>query len=229
MQLSREEFRSFNEKMSCKYGPDKYYETRVFFIRFAEAVKLYKIKKFLKKNPACTLLDIGCGSCEIASKIAAAFKIGLDLSSYQLQCARKNNPEISFIQADTQNAPFKDNLFNHILITDVIEHVPNPAKVVEELFRISRKNAAVILSVPNDRYIKKWKKILKYLSLHHFFMPEYYLNEGDNDLENKWHLHIFSLKEIKSLLEEYFVVQEIHFIPFKFTPFQHLFILNPQK
>ena len=44
--------------------------------------------------------------------------------------------------------PFKDNTFDYILVDMVLEHLPNPQKVMKELWRISKKNATIKIIVP---------------------------------------------------------------------------------
>jgi SAM-dependent methyltransferase len=44
--------------------------------------------------------------------------------------------------------PFDDNTFDEIVAIDVIEHLPNTIKVMEELYRICQNGAKVIINVP---------------------------------------------------------------------------------
>lgn len=45
--------------------------------------------------------------------------------------------------------PFKDNTFNEIVCNNIIEHVDNVIKVMEELHRISKPNAKIRVQVPS--------------------------------------------------------------------------------
>ena len=44
--------------------------------------------------------------------------------------------------------PFKDNTFDYILVDNVLEHLDDPRKVVEELWRISKPDAIIEVKVP---------------------------------------------------------------------------------
>jgi len=44
--------------------------------------------------------------------------------------------------------PFEDNQFEEILMKDVLEHLPDTIKTFEELYRITKKWAKVIIAVP---------------------------------------------------------------------------------
>jgi SAM-dependent methyltransferase len=47
--------------------------------------------------------------------------------------------------------PFEDDSVDEILMDNVLEHIPNPLKVVEELYRICKNGAKVIIGVPYFR------------------------------------------------------------------------------
>ena len=44
--------------------------------------------------------------------------------------------------------PFKDNTFEEVIAINVLEHLDDTIKVMEEIWRISRNNAKVIIRVP---------------------------------------------------------------------------------
>ncbi len=45
--------------------------------------------------------------------------------------------------------PFHDNEFEEIFLDHVIEHLENPLAVIEELFRIAKNNANIIIKCPH--------------------------------------------------------------------------------
>ncbi len=44
--------------------------------------------------------------------------------------------------------PLEDDRFSYILLDNVLEHLDNPAKVLDELYRISKKNGIIHIIVP---------------------------------------------------------------------------------
>jgi len=54
-------------------------------------------------------------------------------------------PDILF---DIMSAPLKDNLFHSIFFLEVLEHVKNPFKAIEEIKRLLKPGGELILSVP---------------------------------------------------------------------------------
>lgn len=102
--------------------------------------------KFYSKG--FTLLDVGCGNGEylyLAKKIGYNV-IGLDLLENRLQRASRFSKNI--IQGDARNIPFKDDFFEVILCSEVLEHVSNQQKVISEISRVSKLNGRLVLSVP---------------------------------------------------------------------------------
>jgi len=44
--------------------------------------------------------------------------------------------------------PFKDNVFDEVLMDNILEHLPNPQKVMKEIWRICKKDAIIRIIVP---------------------------------------------------------------------------------
>jgi len=47
---------------------------------------------------------------------------------------------------------FENARFNFVILNHVIEHVANPIKVVEELFRVTKQDGYVVLSAPDKQF-----------------------------------------------------------------------------
>lgn len=92
--------------MSNLYGPelsmvfDKIYQG---FIDYEGEYHFYA--KLCQKNKVKSILEIGCGTGNLAPKFSANFKeyIGLDYSEHMLSLARGKFPEGNFIQGDMRN------------------------------------------------------------------------------------------------------------------------------
>jgi len=53
-----------------------------------------------------------------------------------------------FIDADIKNLPFDDNSVDTVILTQVLEHIDEPFKALDEIKRVMKKDAVLILSVP---------------------------------------------------------------------------------
>lgn len=98
------------------------------------------------------VLDVGCGNGEDAfnlSKIARKVT-AFDIEEFQ-EWKKYKNPNLSFEIADAQCMPFKNKIFDGVLLKDVLHHVGKPEKVLKEIDRVTTKGAVIIL-IEANRY-----------------------------------------------------------------------------
>jgi SAM-dependent methyltransferase len=97
-----------------------------------------------------TLLDVGCGEGFVDYCLSLRFpdkKItGVEPDPAALEAARKINPACEYIEADGRDLPFPDGSFDTVVCIEVLEHMDDYRKVMEEIRRVSR--GPCIISVP---------------------------------------------------------------------------------
>lgn len=108
--------------------------------------------KELKKLEIKSVLDIGCGEGFILNKlkeegIGKSWE-GIDYSKEAIEIGKKTHPNLSLKQGSIYDSKFKDNSFDLVVCTEVLEHLKEPKKALKEVIRISNKY--VLLSVPNE-------------------------------------------------------------------------------
>lgn len=120
-----------------------------------------KLKLFLKKFPKLfNFFYIFFGavfvgrSSQYAIRDKAPGSLILNLGS-GVKKIRKDAVNVDFypfdgvdVVADITNLPFVDNSVDAIVNEFVLEHLPNPEKVVEEMFRVMKSGAILYVSVP---------------------------------------------------------------------------------
>lgn len=57
---------------------------------------------------------------------------------------------IEGVRANVERLPFKDSSFDHVLLFETLEHLPNPIATLQEIYRICRKS--LFISIP---YVSK--------------------------------------------------------------------------
>lgn len=133
-----------------------------------------------------TLLDIGCGTGEILSRLyehmPQAEYYGLDLSKNMItQAEKKLHGHALLTQGDSASLPYEDASMDVILCNDSFHHYPLPLIVLHEIYRVLKPNGIFILS---DLYAHPIERFFTNRLIH-------FSHEGD--------AHIYNEKEILSL------------------------------
>lgn len=151
-----------------------------YSLHFVDFYRLNFIKKYLIGN---SILDVGCGKGYFLDIIKNKFKFkGIEINRKKVEYLNKKFKGKNFLLADiNNNLDFKDNEFDTVTCLEVLEHLDNPQKALEELIRVARKR--IILSVPYNQKID-------YILCKH--CAKYTPTTG--------HLHIFNEKIIKSMI-----------------------------
>jgi cyclopropane fatty-acyl-phospholipid synthase-like methyltransferase len=95
-----------------------------------------KLRELLAEVPCGgTLLDVGCGNGVPAMRMIQErhHGVGVDVSSAQLDLARRNVPEATFLHYSIMDAEFAPDSFDAIVSFYAIEHLPREQH--GELFR----------------------------------------------------------------------------------------------
>lgn len=102
------------------------------------------IKKLSSFNPS-SVLDIatGTGDFAIAASILEGVKVvGIDISEGMLEVGRKKiekkglSGRVELIKADSENLPFKDNLFDAAIVGFGVRNFENLKKGLSEIYRV---------------------------------------------------------------------------------------------
>src|SRR5205823_11146714 len=87
------------------------------------------------------ILDVGCGTAEIAPRLARLFPsasyVGIDLEESHLEKARAKNAHLGdrvrFQHGDAMHLPFGDAQFDFAVSRHVLQAVPDARRVLREL------------------------------------------------------------------------------------------------
>ncbi|HOO89394.1 MAG TPA: class I SAM-dependent methyltransferase [Syntrophales bacterium] len=152
--------------------------------------------QILDIHPGDRVLDVGCGTgrhaCEIFRTLGADV-VGVDLNTEDLGKAALtlylmddiNDASWMIARADATKLPFKDNSFDVVICSEVLEHIPENRAAIAELVRVLREGKKLVVSVPR-------------------FLPERICWALSSAYHNEpgGHIRIYKKKELLSLLED---------------------------
>ena len=105
----------------------------------------------LSRMPPGRMLDVGCGTGELASRLAQRgwHVIGLDLCEPMLHRARfKLNGYAGSVRltvADSEHVPFADGAFDVVTCANSFHHYPHHEAVIRELHRVLKPGGELFL------------------------------------------------------------------------------------
>jgi SAM-dependent methyltransferase len=152
--------------------------------------------KTLSNLEFSSLLDVG--GAEGYKAYVAREIFGVEVKNCDIsEEACKRAEEIFGIDsdpADVHNLPYKDNQFDVLICSEVLEHVTDVRKALHELLRVA--GGAIIITVPHEPKKVIESTIRKNLPHGHI---HYFVKESFDFLKKKGY-HIFSKRIINSLL-----------------------------
>lgn len=167
------------------------------------------IRRLAAIKPTDRVLEIGCESgLLLASLPQVAALVGGDISHTALLDARQRftNHERSpaLVQFDAEELlPFHTNGFDLIICSQVLEHTPEPERVIRQISAIADTNTRVVISVPLEGLRLKLKALLAQLNLLRMLLP------GVTPDKCEWHLHSFSRKTLQELCQTAFTIEKV--------------------
>jgi ubiquinone/menaquinone biosynthesis C-methylase UbiE len=154
---------------------------------------------------------------------------GVDISDFILcKAKQKLEGKIHFFQGDVQNLPCKDEVFTHVICSEVLEHLLDPSVSLNEMNRILDPQGVVVISIPNELWINRIKKILIRVGIFNWLLHgkgEY--REMPERMEDEWHLHTYLLETWLNLFKKSFKVTRVKRIPYFWLPLR--FVVHLEK
>src|SRR3989338_5579421 len=116
----------------------------------------YFLSKYLSKlEPGSKVLEVGCGDGYAAHVMSKMFPqlefVAADVSGKFIEFAKKNftNSNLKYVVGDSLNMQFGDNTFSEVVSTDVIEHIPDVPRWLDESRRVLKANGLLIVVTGN--------------------------------------------------------------------------------
>ena len=110
---------------------------------YLDRTEIYKSIKRLSKHVKGRVLDVGCSNKPYEDLFTVESYIGLEIDSV----TNRLNKKADFFY-DGNSFPFKQESFDTILTSQVLEHVFNPDKFLNNINRVLVNGGVLIISVP---------------------------------------------------------------------------------
>jgi len=121
-------------------SPADYFE----FEEFQAELLVQYLKQRGVLDDGCLTLDLGCG---LGGYIAALQKSGARVIGVDFNPPH-NVASAPFAIADALRVPFSGDYFDLVICTNLIEHIPDPAELLREIYRVLKRNGVAYVSYP---------------------------------------------------------------------------------
>jgi len=120
--------------------------------------RVWTMLSYLDLCPRLTVLDCGAGMGFYTSLIGGldagirVWAIDLDEKALRFALQHVRLPNTLFLRANAQAFPFPNAFFDRVLMTEVLEHLPDDEQALTEVWRVLKPGGVLALTVPHDRY-----------------------------------------------------------------------------
>lgn len=215
----------WNDQLAHDHDIDDYYERSSGLIRFIERRRLELIRKLLAPRPNERILEVGCGGGHVLRQFPECDLVGVDVSGKVLDKARAN---LAGYRVDLKKGLLGDvglppASFDGIICTEVLEHIERPEPVLEQMRDLVKPTGRLVITFPNDHLINFAKRTVRKLRL-----ADLPTMRGLDSGGERYHLHVWSMAEMRALLSRYGVVVDEAHAPSRLFPVRCCFLVRPR-
>lgn len=93
------------------------------------------------------VLDVGCYPYHLG---AALEKLGHEVWGISSPHEPMKQKRVAIVNIETDPFPYKDNMFDLVLCSEVLEHLPHsPMPAIRQMYRVTRPGGHLIITTPN--------------------------------------------------------------------------------
>lgn len=171
----------------------------------AYARRSYHILSSIIKQRPEKILDVGCGRgfyVTMCSKLLPDSEIhGIDTNPEYVKKAvsiSDTYKNVSVSAGSIYEIPFKDNTFDAIICSEVMEHLPDEVNALHELRRVLKDKGQLYLTVPSSKFPILWDPS-------NWFLMKFFKTHINKDiwwLAGIWadHERLYTLESLTSLM-----------------------------
>jgi SAM-dependent methyltransferase len=157
------------------------------------------------------VVDVGCafgfGSSVLAGGRRGYGVVGVEPDAAYVAAARRRYPWLPVVRGLGEALPLGQDTVDAVVLLDVLEHVPAPESLLDEVRRVLRPGGALILSVPYSGPLAALDSLNLYRALRRRWATLPPLDASEES-GGGVHRH-YRLDDVRRLLGPYFVVNRI--------------------
>jgi len=121
-----------------------------FYDRLIGKADTERLRSLLKLPTGGVLLDAGGGTGRVSSALRSFVGelVVIDLSHRMLQQARHKGA-LWPVRAHAEILPFRDNIFDRIIIVDALHHFCNQEKAIGDIVRVLKPGGRLVIEEPD--------------------------------------------------------------------------------
>lgn len=155
--------------------------------------------------PKSTVLDIGCSSGNFGKELIEKKECivdGVELNERDIRLAKKKLRQVFDFNVEDGVPADLIGKYDIVYYGDVIEHLINPIKALNNTKKLLKKNGKIVFSIPNMAHISVRLMLMRGK-----------FSYGETGLLDKTHLHFYDLDEIERLFNEAgFVIEKLDWV-----------------
>lgn len=105
--------------------------------------------------PGRRVLELGCGLGDLLAAVRPARGLGVDFSPAMIDLASKRHPDLEFQAADALEWSGRET-FDYILLSDLVNDVPDVQAILDRLHRVSGPDTRLVVNFFNNL----WRPVL---------------------------------------------------------------------
>jgi ubiquinone/menaquinone biosynthesis C-methylase UbiE len=194
------------EELAVFYSKPTKYDSWLDELPARDALWKRRLKNYLPHRAAGNLLDVGTGIGQFLHHAQPFFSEvhGTEVSESAVRIA-KEKYGFEIYRGALEQLDLPSASFDNITLFHVLEHVPDPSRLIAICWRLLRSNGVLAIAVPND--VMAWTSVVKRmgrrcgLSAFQKFSPRFGLPMVGSSREI--HLSHFTPAVLRRLIESY--------------------------
>lgn len=144
------------------------------------------------------ILDIGCYSADLLKLLPSGMNYyGVDFDEGALRIAKGRGARTIRLNLETDPIPLVSKEFDIVIATEILEHLRDPVRMVQQIKRLLAESGVALISLPNECTLYHRLKVLFGYGIDGTSLAPYY------------HLHFPTIRQSEEFIASHFsIVQE---------------------